>query len=247
MVEPQPLNTQSLEANCLNGKIYLITGATGGLGRETALTLSRFGATVILSARNVQKLEQLYDEIDAAGYPQAAIIPFDLSQSDEQEYAKISTTIFNEFKKLDGLVHAACAIGYVAATPRQESKSWLDIHQVNLHAAFMLTKACLPLLMQSEHASCLFISDSSARNSKAYWGAYGVSKVALESFACILADELDSSSVTSNILIPGPSILPIRKKTHPGEDNTTLRLATEVANTVVAALLTKQTGKVFTS
>jgi len=243
-------NTQTLPAasspsDQLKERVYLITGASGGLGRASALALAKQGATVILSGRNEEKLNQVYDQIDAAGYPTAAIIPFDLAQTEEESYAQLIHSIYNEFKQLDGILHLACNIGVIGPTNSQDAELWQKVMQVNVNACFLLNKVCLPLLQQSEHANIIFASDSSARQSKAYWGGYGVSKVALESLSGILADELDTTSVHCNVFIPGPSLLPIRKKTHPGEEDAGLKSAEQLADAMVKVCLSKQTGQYF--
>lgn len=243
-------NIQSLPAAAspteqLAGSIYLITGASGGLGKASALALAKQGATVILSGRNEDKLNAVYDEIEAAGYPLPAIIPFDLEQKEEEDYAQLIHSIYNEFNRLDGIIHLACKIGIIGPTNSQTAELWQQVQQVNVNACFLLNKVCLPLLQQSKRASIVFISDSSARQGKAYWGAYGVSKAALENFSSILADELDATSVSSNVFIPGPSLLPIRKKTHPGEEESNLHSAQQLAEGIVKVCLSQQTGQCF--
>jgi len=245
MTNIQSLPAAASPADQLTGCIYLITGASGGLGKASAIALAKQGATVILSGRNEQKLNAVYDEIEAAGYPLAAIIPFDLEQKEEENYAQLIHSIYNEFKRLDGIVHLACKMGVIGPINSQTAELWQQVQQVNVNACFLLNKVCLPLLQQSKQASITFISDSSARQGKAYWGAYGVSKAALESLSGILADELDSTSVISNVFIPGPSLLPIRKKTHPGEEESSLHSPQQLADGIVKVCLSKQTGQHF--
>ncbi|MBV1875859.1 MAG: SDR family NAD(P)-dependent oxidoreductase [Cycloclasticus sp.] len=245
MNKPVPVTPLNTNKNQLKDHVYLITGSTGGLGRETSIALAKLGATVVLTGRNEKKLDTLYDEIEQAGYPTPAIIPFDLNQTDEDLYKQLISSIYNEFKRLDGLVNAACEMGIVGPIGSQDGSVWQKTLQVNLNSAALLSKVCLPLLHQSKQASISFISDSSARQSNAYWGAYGVSKVALESFSTMLADELDASTVISNVFIPGPSILPIRKKTHPGEEDSRLSSSSDLANSLVNVILTKESGQFF--
>lgn len=232
--------------NQLKDRVYLVTGATGGLGRETSIALAKLGATVILTGRNEKKLEALYDEIEQVGYPIPAIIPFDLLQTDEEIYKQFINSIYNEFKRLDGLVHVACDMGIIGPIGSQDGSVWQKVLQTNVNSAALLSKVCLPLLQQSKQASISFISDSSARQSNAYWGAYGVSKVAIESFSSILADELDATTVVSNVFIPGPCILPIRKKTHPGEEESNLSTSAGLADRLLNVILTDESGQCYT-
>ncbi|MGB1188143.1 MAG: SDR family NAD(P)-dependent oxidoreductase [Cycloclasticus pugetii] len=245
MTKPIIINPINLQPQALKDHVYLVTGSTGGLGRETALALAKLGATVVLTGRNEKKLEALYDEIEQAGNPTPAIVPFDLSQVDEELYQQLIKSIYNEFKRLDGIVHAACDIGIIGPIGSQEGSIWQKVLQVNLNSAVLLSKVCLPLLHQAKQPSITFISDSSARQGKAYWGAYGVSKVALESFCTMLADELEATTVVSNVFIPGPSMLPIRKKTHPAEDEKNLSSPTELANNLINVILSEKSGQCF--
>ena len=245
MTKPVSISTLDNDESSLKDRVYLVTGSTGGLGRATSLALAKQGATVILSGRNEKKLDQLYDQIETAGYPTPAILPFDLEQQDDEIYTQLIHSIYNEFKQLNGLVNAACQLGIVGPIASQKASEWQKVMQVNMNAAAMLSKACLPLLQQMPSSSIAFISDSSARNNKAYWGAYGTSKVALESFASILADELESSTVNCNVFVPGPSRLPIRKKTHPAETEATQTLSELLADAVVQTCISKQSGQVY--
>ncbi len=240
-----PVPVLNIQENQLKGRVYLVTGATGGLGQSISLALAKLGASVVLTARSEEKLEALYDKIEEAGYPTAAIIPFDLEQTEEDIYKQFINSIYNEFKQLDGIIHTACNMGIIGPIGSQDGSVWQKVQQINLNAAALLSKVCIPLLQQSAHASLSFISDSSARQSKAYWGAYGVSKSAIECFSAMLADELDSTSVVSNVFVPGPCILPIRKKTHPGEDESQLSTSSELANSLIKVVLSEQSGEVF--
>ena len=101
MTKPIIINPINLQPQALKDHVYLVTGSTGGLGRETALALAKLGATVVLTGRNEKKLEALYDEIEQAGNPTPAIVPFDLSQVDEELSQQLIKSIYNEFKRLD--------------------------------------------------------------------------------------------------------------------------------------------------
>lgn len=110
--------------NQLKNKVYLVTGASGGLGKATSLALAQHGATVILTGRNEEKLEAIYDEIEAAYYPTPAMIPFDLEQADEDVYQQLIQSIYSEFKQLNGLIHVACHLGVVGPIGSQASSEW---------------------------------------------------------------------------------------------------------------------------
>ena len=110
----------------LNGRVYLVTGATGGLGQAVSLQLAKLGATIILSGRNDDKLNQIYDRIEQSGHPTPAIISFDLEQTDEDIYKQFANSIYSEFNKLDGIVHCACQLGVIGPMDSQDGSLWLQ-------------------------------------------------------------------------------------------------------------------------
>lgn len=208
-----------LPADALKDKILLITGAAGRLGGVASKACACYGATVILSDKDLPALENLYDEIVSQGGPEPAIYPIDFAGATEHDYHEVAQTIDREFGILHGLLHGAAAFATLGPVRNIDVRDWSRVLNVNLNAPFLLTRELLGLMQKSGDASIVFTSDSSARKSAAYWGVYGVSKIAVEGFAGILADELDSESkVRVNILLPGPIDSPMRKKAFPAEN-----------------------------
>ena len=219
----------------MTDKVILITGASDGIGKATAIECARQGATVIIHGKTVPKLEQLYDEIMQAGYTEPVIYPLDLEKMTAEDCETLNQVINEEFGKLDGMFNNAGWLG--ASTPIQhyDLKLWFQVMQINLNATFMLTQACLPLLNQEDPSSIVFTLDD---KSSAYWGAYGVSKAGLKSFMEILADELENTSISVKGLIPGNVRTRLRTRAFPGEDPATLTTPDEVAR-AAAFLLSK--------
>lgn len=202
----------------LRGRVLFVTGAAGRLGRIASIACARHGATVILSGKNLAELEKVYDEILTYGAPQPAIYPIDFNGATERDYEKLARTIEREFGVLHGLLHNAALFAPLGPVANISVRDWSKVLDVNLNAPFLLTRVLLGLLETSADGSIVFTSDSSARKNTAYWGVYGLSKIALESFSAILADEFESSTrVRVNTLIPGPVDSPIRNKAFPAE------------------------------
>jgi NAD(P)-dependent dehydrogenase (short-subunit alcohol dehydrogenase family) len=224
----------------MTDKVILITGASDGIGKATAIECARQGATVIIHGKTVPKLEQLYDEIMQAGYTEPVIYPLDLEKITAEDCETLNQVINEEFGKLDGLFNNAGWLG--ASTPIQhyDLKLWFQVMQINLNATFMLTQACLPLLNQEDTSSIVFTLDD---KSTAYWGAYGVSKAGLKSFMEILADELENTSISVKGLIPGNVRTRLRTRAFPGEDPATLTTPDEVAR-AAAFLLSKDSEQI---
>lgn len=202
----------------LDKRVILITGAATGIGAAAAKRCAATGATVILLDKIVRGLEQVYDDIESAGGAQPAIYPMNLEGATEKDYVDLADTIEREFGQLDGLLHNAAMLGALVPMAHFESELWYKIMQINLNAPFLMTRACLELLMKSSDASVVFNSDAVGRRGKAYWGAYGVSKAGLENMMQILADEMETNtSVRFNSYDPGPVATAMRTIAYPGE------------------------------
>lgn len=210
--------------DCLQGKTILVSGAGDGIGRCTALACARHGATVILLGKTLAKLEAVYDEIEVGHFPQAALCPFDLNNADPAAYKQIAETIRHNFGKLDGLFHNASILGTRNSLESYKAKQWLEVMQVNVNGAFLLTQALLPVLKQSPAASVVFTSSGVGRQGRAYWGAYSVSKFATEGLMQVLADEMaGTSSVRVNSVNPGATRTRMRAAAYPAEDPQTVK------------------------
>ncbi len=207
----------------LKDQVILITGAGGGLGRTAALELAKQNAHIILLDKDIPKLEKTYDAIVARHAPTPTLYPFDLAGATEANYEELAVTIKDTYGSLQGLLHSAVELSAFTPIEIHETKDWGHTLNVNLNAPFLLTRMLLPVLQKSEHASVVFTSDSMVRDPKAYSGAYGVSKIALEGLAKILAEELEAKQqIRVNTLIPGAIDSPMRKKLFPAEDKSKL-------------------------
>jgi len=213
-------------ANLLSNRVILVTGASSGIGRVVAKTFAAHGATVILLARSVKKLETLYDEIEQAGYPTPAIYPFNLATATPNDYQDLRQNIETHFGRLDGLLHNAAMLGALTPLEHYALEQWYQVLQVNLNSAFLLTQATLPLLKLSSDASIVFTSANEGKQGKAYWGAYGVSKFGIEGLMQILADELETNTtIRVNSINPVRMRTSLRASAYPAENTATLPLA----------------------
>ena len=201
----------------MEGRIILVTGATGALGSVAAKACAEAGATVVLLARNISRLEKLYDEIVASGGKTPAIYPLDLAGANEQDYADLAAVLSKELGGLNGLMHCAAELGQLMPLSEIDSTRWQRLLQVNLTGPFMLTRAVTELLIESGDASVVFVGDSGVGDGKAFWGAYGVAKLGLAGYAHILNEERQSFGLRAEVFVPGPMRTPIRLRAYPGE------------------------------
>lgn len=217
------------QGNLLQHKVIVITGAGDGIGRTLAINCAKYGATVVLTGRTVSKLEAVYDEIEAAGYPQPAIYPIDFTSNNSEVYKTFANTLDEAFGKVDCLVNNAGILGAQTLVSQYNSQTWEEVMQVNAHAPFLATQALLPLLEQSSHGRILFTSSSVGKKGRAYWGAYAVSKFAIEGFMQTLADELENTStIRVNAINPGAIKTPMRAKAYPAENPDELKTPEDI-------------------
>jgi NAD(P)-dependent dehydrogenase (short-subunit alcohol dehydrogenase family) len=209
----------------LSGRIIAITGATGGMGRALALATLHEGAEVVLSGRNERKLQALHTECEALAPGRALMAPLDLEKAVAQDYDRIAAAVMQRYGRLDGLVHCAGLLGTLTPVEQYDVPTWCRVLHVNLTAPFALTQVLLPALRQSADASVIFTSSGVGRRGKAYWGAYAVSKFALEGLSQVLADELEGNTrIRVNTINPGRARTVMRRQAYPSEDIGTLPL-----------------------
>lgn len=209
----------SARPDLLKDRVILVTGAGRGIGEAAARTYAAHGATVLLLGKNEDSLNEVYDQIEAAGHPQPVVIPFNLETALPHQYDELAATIEAEFGRLDGLLHNAAIIGPRTPLEQLSGDNFMRVMQVNVNAMFMLTSTLLPLLKLSEDASVVFTSSSVGRKGRAYWGAYGVSKFATEGLMQTLADEVEGvAPVRANSVNPGATRTGMRAQAYPGEN-----------------------------
>ncbi|UAA40754.1 YciK family oxidoreductase [Paraneptunicella aestuarii] len=212
----------------LSNKTILVTGAGDGIGRVASLTYAKLGATVILLGRTVSKLEAVYDEIMAAGYPEPAIIPLDLQGATVSHYEQMAATIEEQFGHLDGLLHNASILGNLRPFAQITEKEFNQVMQINLNGALFMTQALLPALAKAPHASVVFTSSGVGSKGRAYWGSYAISKFATEGMMETLADEYSNSTIRFNCINPGATKTAMRAKAFPAEDASKLKTAEDL-------------------
>ncbi|HQR24052.1 MAG TPA: YciK family oxidoreductase [Steroidobacteraceae bacterium] len=221
----------------LQDRVILVTGASGGLGSELARTCAVLGARVVLTGRHVKRLETVYDQVRAAGGPRPSIVPLDFERADASHYSALVDAVAAEYGRLDGLAHVAGLLGDRSPIEHYDVVTWMRVMHVNVNAAFILTQALLPLLRVSQDASVVFTTSGVSQRARAYWGAYAVSKFALEGLMQVLADETDTSThIRVNSVNPGRIRTSMRAKAYPGEDAASVPLPSQALPTYLYLL-----------
>ncbi len=209
--------------DCLADKVILVTGAGDGIGCAAAKTFATFGAHVVLLGRTRVKLEVVFDWITSNTQTKPVIVPCDLLTLTEESGISLMEAIDTSFGHLDGILHNASVLGPKLPIAHYPAEQWQQVMQVNVFAPFVLTQRLLPVLEKSASASIVMISSSVGREGRAYWGAYAVSKFALEGLSQVLADEHEhAAKIRINSLNPGGTRTAMRRAAYPAEDPATL-------------------------
>ncbi len=224
-------------ADELRGRTIMVTGAGDGIGRAVSLALARAGAQVILLGRTVRKLEAVHAEIEKLGGAEASIVPLDLERALAADYEAVATAVESRYGRLDGLLHNAALLGTLTPIEQYDVPTFMRVMHVNLTAAFVLTRQLLPLLRSAPDAAVLFTSSGVGNRGRAYWGAYSISKFAVEGFAQVLAQELEgTSAVRVNVIDPGKVRTSMRRQAYPSEAAESLPTPDSLTGTYLALL-----------
>jgi len=205
--------------DCLAGQVILVTGAGDGIGRAAAKTFACHGADVLLLGRTRGKLETVSDWITANTTTSPVIVPCDLELLDDTSAEALLEAVAENYGRLDGILHNASLLGPKAPLSHYPSSAWQQVMRVNSFAPFLLTRTLLPALNMSPSASVVLTSSSVGRKARAYWGAYAVSKFAVEGMMQVFADEFEHTGrIRFNSLNPGATRTGMRATAYPGED-----------------------------
>jgi NAD(P)-dependent dehydrogenase (short-subunit alcohol dehydrogenase family) len=204
----------------LAGRVALVTGASRGYGRAAALAFAVEGAHVVALARTRGGLTELDDAILERGGA-ASLIVLDLT--DAAKVDALGPTLFERFGRLDVLMAAAGILGTLAPLTHTQTKDWLSVFDVNVHANWRLIRTLDPLLRRSDAGRAIFLTCAAAHESSAYWGPYAAAKAALESLVLTYAAECEMSAVRVNLIDPGPAATGLRARAFPGENQASLR------------------------
>ncbi len=197
------------------GRVALVTGASRGIGYQLAKALAIRGAHVIAVARTVGGLEELDDEIQAAG-GQATLVPVDLADFDALD--RLGAAIFERWKKLDILVGNAGMLGVLSPVGHISPKDFEKTIAINVTANWRLIRSLDPLLRQSDAGRAVFMTSRHADECTPFWGLQSVSKAALEALVRTYAHETEKTPLKVNLFDPGPVRTGLRAKAMPGEN-----------------------------
>jgi NAD(P)-dependent dehydrogenase (short-subunit alcohol dehydrogenase family) len=215
----------------LSDRIALVTGASRGIGRASALALAKAGAHVVAVARTQGALEELDDEIRALTGESATLVPMDIAEADGLD--QLGLALHQRFGRLDVLVHAAAILGPLTPVSHLDLPHWDRVVAVNLTASYRIIRSFEPLLRASDRPRAIFLTSGRAVRPKAFWGVYGATKAALENLVRTWADELEQTNIRAVLLDPNVMRTRMRAEAMPGEDPNTLPDPSEIGPLVV--------------
>jgi len=223
------------ESKPLEGKLALVTGASRGIGAATAEALAAAGAHVILVARTASALEAIDDRIHEAG-GSATIAPLDLTEG--ESIGKLAVAAAERWEKLDILVLNAAMLGSLTPVQDIDPKEYSRLLSLNLLANQALIAAFDPLLKRAEKADVVALTSSVGMEPRAFWGAYGSSKAALETLLGAYADETEHSGrIRVHIVDPGATRTRMRALAYPGEEPDSVKPPEIVGQAILERLL----------
>jgi NAD(P)-dependent dehydrogenase (short-subunit alcohol dehydrogenase family) len=228
----------------LTDRIALVTGASRGIGAALALQLAQAGCHVVAVARTVGGLEELDDQIKAAG-GSATLVPLDIKDMDG--IARLALALHDRYGRLDVLVGNAGVLGPLSPLGHVEPKDWDNILAVNITANWQLIRTMDPLLKAAPAGRAVFISSALSWLGRAYTGPYAASKAALNALVQVYAAETATTNVKVNAFNPGPTRTKMYASGWPGVDPETLPAPEEVVKTLVPLCLPSftESGKIY--
>jgi NAD(P)-dependent dehydrogenase (short-subunit alcohol dehydrogenase family) len=228
----------------LTNRIALVTGASRGIGYHVAKQLAAAGAHVIAVARSVGGLEELDDEIKAAG-GQATLVPLDVA--DMPAIDRLGGAINERWGKLDILVANAAILGVISPIGHVEAKTFEKVMAINVTSTWRLIRSVDPLLRNSDAGRAVIVSSSAAHAGRAFWAPYAASKAAVEALARSWADETRNMALRVNAFDPGRTRTAMRAQAMPGEDPGTVPHPSEIAAKLIplASPSLTETGLIY--
>jgi len=189
----------------LKDRVALVTGASQGIGRATALALAQAGARVAVAARNAGKLAEVVAEIAAAG-GEAIAVPMDVADA-EQVKAGFRQTIA-KFGKLDILVNNA-AITRDGLAVRMKAEDWDAVLRTNLTGAHFCAQQAMSVMMRARYGRIINVTSVVAETGNPGQANYVAAKAGLIGLTRALAVEIASRNITVNAVAPGFIVSPM--------------------------------------
>lgn len=210
----------------LENRLILVTGASRGIGRAVAIEAAKAGAELIITGRTMGALEEVDDEIKAAG-SKATIVELDMK--DYPAMPRLAAAIHGRWGRLDGYVGNAAILSALTPVPHVEQDVWEDNIAINLTGQWHMIKALDPLLRTASSGRAVLVSSGAARGTRPFWGPYAATKAGLEALGRSWAGESEHTNLRINMIDPGGTATGMRASAFPGEKPETLPRPVDIA------------------
>ena len=218
----------------------LITGAASGIGAEIAKELAKKKYHTIITGKSLSSLEETESIILENGGT-CTLVELDMRNLDGID--KLGLEIFNRWKKLDILISNAAILGTLGPIHHQSNNEFIDVMNINLISNHRLIRSLDPLLKNSINPKASFLSSSVAIEARPFWGAYSISKAALQHMIKIWANENKNNKLSISIINPGKTNTKMRKQAMPGENEKNLQHPRKVAENILEIIFSKEIHK----
>jgi len=214
----------------LKGKRIVITGGSKGLGRALAIRFAEEGGRVAICSRTFDELNRVALELAVHGHP-PLFAACDIA--DAEQLGRFSELVLSEFGSVDVLVNNASLLGPRIEIADWTQAAWQRVIDVNVNGLFAVTRAFLPSMIRQRSGSIINVGSSVGKRGRARWGAYAVSKFALEGFTQTLAEEVRKLGIRVNSVNPGALDTDMRHAAYPDEDRSRLKKPAEITDVFV--------------
>jgi 3-oxoacyl-[acyl-carrier protein] reductase len=212
----------------MKNKVFIVTGASSGIGFETALNLQERGAKVIWASRTITNNEEIKKLLKNDS------LAMDIDVSDENSVKSFFKKLKNDGVKVDGLVNCA---GYVEPESLLNTTlaNWNKTIEVNLTGTFLCTKYAT-LLMKPGGGRIINVASTAGLTPRPGWSAYAAAKSGVINFSNAISEELKMYGIKVFVVCPGRTATPLRKILAPNEDPSTIMQPEKVAAMIVYCL-----------
>ena len=223
--------------------VSLVTGASSGIGAETAIQLSNVSSHIYIIGRNIKNLEIVNDKI-VNNNCECTIVPLDVTE--ESVFSNLAKSIAEKDNKLDIVVSCAGIIDHLSPVDSINEEQFKKIIETNYLSNFRLIKYFHYLLKNSKNGRLAVVS-SNQNNGNLYWGNYQPIMKALNELLITYANENKKTNIKANVLCPKAVNTSFRDKIMPGENKDNLLTVNEVAKRIleVTSKNFKETGKII--
>ncbi|MFO1442070.1 SDR family oxidoreductase [Bacillus sp. Bva_UNVM-123] len=186
----------------MKNKVVMITGASRGLGRALTLAFAKEGARLSICARSEEGLLKVKKEAEALG---AEVLAIAADVANSRDVERFVATTEKAYGFIDVLINNASILGpspmpMLLDYPEED---FIDVMRINVFSTFLVTRRVIPGMLERNEGSIINVTSEAGHTGYAGWGAYGISKFAVEGLTETWADELSHTNVRVNMVDPG--------------------------------------------